>query len=201
MLIENYQLAVSNVLKSQKFDKNEKEFKDLETFVKTPITAVKSKYKDLKVFVKTPISVLNSQNKDDIEPFIELNDKRFIKTYSKGGIAILIALAFGAILGSFVLKPLIARPRPFHSMEELSLLIKSPTGFSFPSGHTMSSFSAAYILNYINKKFGYFAIPLAILIAFSRLYLYVHFPSDILAGAILGILISYLTVKVLKINR
>ena len=125
----------------------------------------------------------------------------FFKKYRKGGIAILIALAFGAILGSFVLKPLIARPRPFHSMEELSLLIKSPTGFSFPSGHTMSSFSAAYILNYINKKFGYFAIPLAILIAFSRLYLYVHFPSDILAGAILGTLISYLTVKVLKINR
>ena len=46
-LIENYQLAVSNVLKSQKFDKNEKEFKDLETFVKTPITALKSQYKDV----------------------------------------------------------------------------------------------------------------------------------------------------------
>ena len=125
----------------------------------------------------------------------------FSKKYQKGGIAILIALSVGAILGSFILKPLIARPRPFHVVGELPLLIKIPTDFSFPSGHTMSSFSGAFILNYINKKFGYFAIPLAILIAFSRLYLYVHFPSDVLVGGILGILISYLTVKILKINR
>ena len=125
----------------------------------------------------------------------------FSKKYRKGGIAMLIALAVGAILGSFILKPLVARPRPFHAMGELPLLIKIPTDFSFPSGHTMSSFSAAFILNHINRKFGYFAIPLAILIAFSRLYLYVHFPSDVLAGLVLGILISYLTVKILKINR
>jgi len=125
----------------------------------------------------------------------------FFKKYRKGGIAMLIALAVGAILGSVILKPLIARPRPFHANGELPLLIKIPTDFSFPSGHTMSSVSSAYVLTFINKKFGYFAIPLAVLIAFSRLYLYVHFPSDVLAGAIIGIIISYFTTKLLKINR
>ena len=125
----------------------------------------------------------------------------FFKKYRKGGIAMLIALSVGAIFGNLIVKPLVARPRPFHGIEELQLLIKSPTGFSFPSGHTLSSFSGAFVLNHINRKFGYFAFPLAILIAFSRLYLYVHFPSDVLVGAILGIAISYLTVKVLKIDR
>ena len=119
----------------------------------------------------------------------------FSKKYRKSGILLIIALAVGAIFGSVILKPIIARPRPCHVYGELPLLIKIPTDFSFPSGHTMSSVSSAYVLYKANKKFGYVAIPLAVLIAFSRLYLYVHFPSDIIAGAIFGIVIAFSVVK------
>lgn len=69
----------------------------------------------------------------------------------------------------------------------MRLLIADPTDYSFPSGHTLSSVIGATILTKTDRRFGYAAIPLAALIAFSRLYLYVHFPSDVLAGLILGI--------------
>ena len=72
----------------------------------------------------------------------------------------------------------------------MRLLIADPTDYSFPSGHTLSSVIGATILTKTDRRFGYAAIPLAALIAFSRLYLYVHFPSDILAGAILGVVIG-----------
>lgn len=119
----------------------------------------------------------------------------FSKKYRKSGIVLIISLAVGAVLGSIILKPLIARPRPCHVYGELPLLINIPTDFSFPSGHTMSSVSAAYVLTSANKKFGYIAILLASLISFSRIYLYVHFPSDVIAGAIFGIVIAYFSVK------
>ena len=122
----------------------------------------------------------------------------FSKKYRKYGIAVLAALALGVILGSVILKPLIARPRPCHVNGEFPLLINIPTDFSFPSGHTMSSVSSAIILGYANRKWGYIAIPLAILIAFSRLYLYVHFPTDVLAGTLFGIFFAVLSIKVLK---
>ena len=121
--------------------------------------------------------------------------------YRKCGFVLLITLATGAILGNIILKPLIARPRPCHLNTEIMLLIKAPSDFSFPSGHTLSSVSAAVIIAYINKKFGYFAIPVAFLIAFSRLYLYVHFPSDIIAGAVIGFLISYSFIKIFKLEK
>ena len=98
----------------------------------------------------------------------------------------------GVLVGNVALKNLIARPRPCW-VESVPLLIASPTDYSFPSGHTLSSAIAATILTKTDRRFGYAAIPLAALIAFSRLYLYVHWPSDVLAGALLGILIGNLT--------
>ena len=68
----------------------------------------------------------------------------------------------------------------------MRLLIADPTDYSFPSGHTLSSVIGATILTKTDRRFGYAAIPLAALIAFSRLYLYVHFPSDVLAAAVLA---------------
>ena len=70
------------------------------------------------------------------------------------------------------------------------MLIPVPDDYSFPSGHTLSSVIGATILTKTNRRFGYAAIPLAALIAFSRLYLFVHFPSDILGAAVLGIVIG-----------
>ena len=75
----------------------------------------------------------------------------------------------------------------------MRLLIADPTDYSFPSGHTLSSVIGAMILTKTDRRFGYAAIPLTALIAFSRLYLYVHFPSDVLAAAVLGVMIGELT--------
>ena len=72
----------------------------------------------------------------------------------------------------------------------------APTDYSFPSGHTLSSVIGATILTKTDRRFGYAAIPLAALIAFSRLYLYVHFPSDVLAAAVLGVLIGKVSDRV-----
>jgi len=105
----------------------------------------------------------------------------------------LIGLALGGIVGNLFLKNLIERQRPCWLDPSVILLIPNPSDYSFPSGHTLSSVIAATILTLYNRKFGYVVIPLALLIAFSRLYLYVHFPSDILGGLVLGITIGLLT--------
>ena len=77
-------------------------------------------------------------------------------------------------------------------VSSVQMLIADPTDYSFPSGHTRSSVLGATILTKTDRRFGYAAIPLAALIAFSRLYLYVHFPSDVLAAAVLGVMIGEL---------
>lgn len=112
------------------------------------------------------------------------------KKYRRGGLALAVGLIAMLVIGNLTLKPLIARTRPFELVEGIELLISAPSGFSFPSGHTMSSVVAASILTMIDKRFGYAAIPLAALIAFSRLYLYVHFLTDVLGGIFIGAIIS-----------
>jgi len=113
-----------------------------------------------------------------------------IPKYRKGGIALAVGLVAVLLIGNITLKPLIARTRPYDLIEGIKLLIKAPNDYSFPSGHTLSSFVSAFILTMTDKRFGYAAIPLATLIAFSRLYLYVHFPSDILGGILIAAIIS-----------
>ena len=115
------------------------------------------------------------------------------KKYRKYGAFLLAGLALGVLVGNLTLKPLIARPRPCWFGESVQLLIANPTDYSFPSGHTLSSVIGATVLTKVNRKFGFAAIPLAALIAFSRLYLYVHFPTDILAAAVLGVAIGLVT--------
>lgn len=114
------------------------------------------------------------------------------KKYRKYGCMMLGALAANVLVGNVCLKLLVARPRPCWQ-EEVSLLIRNPADYSFPSGHTLCSVIGAYMLTAANRKFGLAAIPLAALIAFSRLYLYVHFPSDVLASLSIGMLIGKLT--------
>lgn len=113
------------------------------------------------------------------------------KKYRKAGIVVLAGLLTGFLVGNVVLKHLIARPRPCWLNGSVTLLIQTPRDYSFPSGHTLSSFIAAFILTRFNKRFGYAAIPAAALIAFSRLYLYVHYPSDILGGILLAAVIAF----------
>ena len=101
------------------------------------------------------------------------------KKYRRYGVMLLVGLAAALLLGNLALKNLFARPRPCWLDESVPLLIARPSDYSFPSGHTMAGAIGA-------------AIPLAVLIAFSRLYLYVHFPSDVLGGAVLGVGIGLL---------
>ena len=109
----------------------------------------------------------------------------FSKRYRHIGILMLAGLALGAVLGNLILKPLIARPRPCW-IREVPLLISSPRDYSFPSGHTLASFTCALILLKFHKGWGLAALFLAALMGFSRLYLYVHFPTDVIAGGIIG---------------
>ncbi len=125
----------------------------------------------------------------------------FFKSTRRIGFSVLISLVFSFVFSNLTLKPLIARTRPFDLIEGIKLIIDAPTDFSFPSGHTSASFAASSAILFWNKKLGVAAIALACFIAFSRLYLYVHFPSDVIAGCVIGTCCgfgSYLTVKHIK---
>lgn len=115
------------------------------------------------------------------------------KKTRKSGIAVLIALVADLILCNIIIKPLVARPRPFAINTDIALLIKKPGEFSFPSGHTAASFAAAFALLFRKeKKIWQASMVLAVLIAFSRMYLYVHYPTDILGGIVIGLVCGYL---------
>ena len=94
-------------------------------------------------------------------------------------------IVFG--LGQFVLKDLVARVRPCQIDQTIALLVERPTSYSFPSTHTAWAFAAATSVFLHHKKAGIAVLVLAALIAFSRLYLFVHFPSDVLGGIVLGV--------------
>ena len=116
----------------------------------------------------------------------------------KCGISMSLSLLLCGILGNLILKPWIGRIRPYDINTSIELLLPALSDFSFPSGHASASFAAAAAIFAYHKKWGTGALALAAVIAFSRLYLYVHYPSDVLAGSLLGILfgvISYYIVK------
>lgn len=112
------------------------------------------------------------------------------KKYRKIGFMALAALILSAILGDEVLKHVFKRMRPSDTIPAVNQLITRPLSYSFPSGHTMSSFAVAGVLAKYFKNFAIEFISLASLIAFSRVYLYVHYPTDVLGGAILGLICS-----------
>lgn len=111
--------------------------------------------------------------------------------YRKVGAAMAVSLVIALLAGVMGLKELVARPRPFQ-LKDVYLLIPEPAGFSFPSGHTMVSFAAAFSVWLTHKKEGALSLIVAALIGFSRIYLYVHFLTDVLAGAVLGILFGWI---------
>lgn len=106
----------------------------------------------------------------------------------RAGMAALASLLLVTLLGNGVLKNLFARPRPFTHLSDFTLLLAAPHGFSFPSGHAGSSFAAATSIYLYHHKYGRWALLLAALIALSRVYLTVHYLTDVIAGALLGVL-------------
>ena len=116
----------------------------------------------------------------------------FFKKTRVIGITMACSLIFSLIFTNLLLKPIIDRPRPWdyapqYLGREIQILIEKPHDASFPSGHTSVSFAAAAAIFTRNKKYGSFALALATLIGFSRLYFYIHYPTDVLGGLILGI--------------
>ena len=113
------------------------------------------------------------------------------KKTRKTGMLALLALAFSYLINNLLLKNLIARTRPYEVIAGLHTLVGAQRDYSFPSGHTGSSFAAAVVLFCrLPKRLSSFFLLLAFLIGFSRLYVGVHYPSDIISGAIIGTLIA-----------
>ena len=130
----------------------------------------------------------------------------FTKKHRKLGFGMAIAMVIGLLVCNVYLKPTVARIRPYDFQKKyfgvaIKLLIEEQHDFAFPSGHTIASFEACTVLMLGNKKLGIPATLLAILIAFSRLYLYVHYPTDVIASVILGTvfgIIGYLMATKIK---
>ena len=112
------------------------------------------------------------------------------KTRRKCGLKMAVSLVICLILGQFIIKNIFARPRPCWINTDMEMLVEVPKDYSFPSGHTLSGIASALIILKDDRRIGVPACILAVVIAFSRLYLYVHFPTDVLVGAVLGILLA-----------
>lgn len=110
----------------------------------------------------------------------------------KIGLVVMAAVILDSILCNVILKNIFLRPRPCDVNTAINLLIPRPSGYSFPSGHTSASFAAVSALYFSGEnKIWKAALALAILISFSRMYLYVHYPTDVLGGILVGIFCGY----------
>lgn len=107
------------------------------------------------------------------------------------GLAVACALLLDLLLCNLIVKPIVARERPY-TYRDIQLLIPALKDYSFPSGHTAASFAATSALFFRKNRLWIPALVLSVLLGFSRLYLYVHFPSDVLCGALLGVLAGFL---------
>ena len=123
----------------------------------------------------------------------------FFKKTRRAGFVMGLSLVLGFIVGNLTLKPLVARPRPYSVDINVHLLINTLSDYSFPSGHTLCCFEAAVSLILCGyKRWGNTALVFAFLVAFSRLYLYVHYPTDVIAGAIFGSIFAVASFVIVK---
>ena len=118
------------------------------------------------------------------------------KRTRRAGVSVLIAYAAVYLVGQTLLKHLISRPRPCQIDQAFALLVSRPSSSSFPSTHSAWAFGAATAIFMQNRKIGIAACVVAALIAFSRLYLFLHFPTDVLAGMALGIALGVLANRI-----
>lgn len=114
------------------------------------------------------------------------------------GDVVILTLIISTIIGEGIVKNIVRRVRPCNQQSNVSLLISRPISYSFPSGHTLSSFAVAEVLSMYFTQYKLIFMAIAFLIALSRLYLYVHYPTDIIAGIIFGTLCSKLIFIILQ---
>lgn len=120
------------------------------------------------------------------------------KKTRKMGFTVLISYGLVYVVGQYVLKDLIARPRPCQIDQTVELLVSRPSSFSCPSTHSGWAFATAASVFAWNKKYGLLVGLLALIVAFGRLYLFVHFPTDVLCGIALGILSAFIAYRLVK---
>lgn len=120
----------------------------------------------------------------------------YFKSLRKAGILMGISLLLEFLLNNLIIKNLFARIRPYEVIDGLILLVGKAPDYSFPSGHTGSAFALAVVIFMVmDRKYGVIALILASLMGFSRLYVGIHYPSDVLGGVILGVVTSVIAVK------
>ncbi|MEE3333640.1 MAG: phosphatase PAP2 family protein [Ruminococcus sp.] len=124
----------------------------------------------------------------------------FFRKTRAAGIILLGALALGFITGDVLLKHVVERPRPFMHTD-FALLISAPSGSSFPSTHSCLAAAATTVLLSKKRNLGYIALALMICIAFSRLYLYVHFPTDVICGLLLGAICAGVMLWIARLTK
>ncbi len=135
----------------------------------------------------------------------------FTKKYRKAGLAVIVALLIMLLCNDLFLKEFFARPRPFNLLDTdpekyafwgksyvYPELISRPTSYSFPSGHTASAFAAAVAFLWHNRKWGIPTTIFAALMGFSRIYVEVHYCTDVIAGVVSGIICALAAVLVVK---
>ena len=115
----------------------------------------------------------------------------------KCGAAVLLSYVVSFLIGNEWLKDLIARPRPCAVDDTVMLIVKKPGSFSCPSVHTYLAFSSAMAIFHYYRKAGIGVLVFASLVGFSRMYFFVHYPTDVLFGAVLGVVTAVVVCKVL----
>lgn len=120
------------------------------------------------------------------------------KKTRKMGLAMLLSMLLGFLIGNVWLKNMFMRQRPCWIDTTVDLLVRVPRDYSFPSGHTLIGFECGVSIWLQNRRAGAAALILAFLLAFSRMYLFVHFPTDVLAGAVLGSVIAWVVYQLIR---
>lgn len=118
--------------------------------------------------------------------------------YRMVGTVVILTLIISTIVGEGIVKHTVRRVRPCNHENSFNLLISKPMSYSFPSGHTLSSFAVAEVLSMYFGEYKLIFMAMAFLIALSRIYLYVHYPTDVIAGIVIGILCSKLIFMILQ---
>lgn len=126
-----------------------------------------------------------------------------IPPFRRMALTAVASLISSALLVEFVIKPLVARVRPYVTVEGLFSLVGPERSYSFPSGHSATAFAVAYVLaRMLPVKYGAPILLLAALMAFSRLYVGVHYPTDVLVGVMVGVLVGETCYQIQKaLNR